>query len=161
MCWYVGAFISSEDKTDEFIDEGIWINGYNDKYLDNVNSVKVGDKIAIKSAYTQKYNLPFDINGGTASVMEIKAVGTVTKNHKDGRTLDVEWITLSPSKKWYFYTMRNTIWKVERSDDDSYNNVILDFIPIPETTVDKPNGINNVCRRCPPHHTAVCFRRPP
>lgn len=127
LCWYVGAFISSEDKTDEFIDEGIWINGYNDKYLDNVNSVKVGDKIAIKSAYTQKHNLPFNINGGTASVMEIKAVGTVTKNHKDGRTLDVDWIKLSPSKKWYFYTMRNTIWKVERTDDDSYNNALLDF----------------------------------
>lgn len=138
LCWYVGAFISSEDKTDEFIDEGIWINGYNDKYLDNVNSVKVGDKIAIKSAYTQKYNLPFDINGGTASVMEIKAVGTVTKNNKDGQTLDVEWIKLSPSKKWYFYTIRNTIWKVERSDDDSYNNALLDF-----TFENKPQVYND------------------
>ncbi len=127
LCWYVGAFISSEDKTDEFIDNDIWINGYADKYLDTVNSIKVGDRIAIKSAYTQKYNLPFNINGGTASVMEIKAVGTVIRNHKDGRTLDVDWMKLSPSKKWYFYTMRNTIWKVERTDDDSYNNALLDF----------------------------------
>ena len=39
--------------------------------------------------------------------------------------------------------------------------VNLVFIPIPETTVDKSNGINAVYRRCPPHHTAVCFRRPP
>ena len=138
LCWFVGAFISREDKTDEFIDEGRWINGYTDKYLDAVNSVKVGDKIAIKSAYTQKYNLPFNINGGTASVMEIKAVGTVTKNYKDGRTLDVEWIKLPPSKKWYFYTMRNTIWKVERTDDDSYNNALLDF-----TFENKPQVYND------------------
>jgi hypothetical protein len=40
-------------------------------------------------------------------------------------------------------------------------NIREHLIPIPKTTVDKSNGINDVCHRCPPHHTAVCFRRPP
>ena len=127
LCWYVGAFVSGVDKIDEYIDEGIWVNGYTNKYTNIVNSINVGDRIAIKAAYTQKSNLPFNINGGTASVMEIKAIGTVTHNHNDGRTLDVDWVKLSPSKKWYFYTMRNTIWKVERSDNDSFANALLDF----------------------------------
>lgn len=126
ICWYVSAFADGKDKTDEYIDEGIWIYGYTNK-TGIVNNIKVGDKIAIKVAYTQKNNLPFNINGGTASVMEIKAIGTVTKNYNDEHTLDVDWVKLSPSKKWFFYTLRKTIWKVERSENDSFANALLDF----------------------------------
>lgn len=127
LCWYVGAFIANENKADEFIDNGIWVNGYDEEYTDTVKQIKAGDKIAIKAAYTQKNNLPFDINGGTVSVMEIKAVGTVTKNYNDGKNLEVEWSRLKPSRKWYFYTMRSTIWKVVRESSDYMNAALLDF----------------------------------
>lgn len=129
LCWYVGAYTGGGDKhrEDEYITNGEWINGYDDKYLDIVNSVKVGDKIAIKSSHTQKNNLPFDINGQWVSVMEIKAIGTVTENIGDGRTLKVDWKRFTVPKKWYFYTGRNTIWKVERSQKKKYANALLDF----------------------------------
>lgn len=114
-CWFVGASWDDEDQTQRFIDEGIWENGYDDKYLQDVKSIKPGDRIAIKSTYTRKNNLPFSNRGNnTASVMGIKAVGVVTRNKKDGKRIEVEWKqTFSPAKEWYFFTGRNTIWKVE------------------------------------------------
>lgn len=129
LCWYVGAYTGDGDKhkEDEYIANGEWINGYEDKYLDIVNSVKVGDKIAIKSSYTQKNDLPFYVNGQTVSVMEIKAIGTVTENVGDGRTLKVDWKKFNVPKKWYFYTGRITIWKVERTQNNELANALLDF----------------------------------
>ena len=129
LCWYVGAYTGDGDKhkEDEYIANGEWVNGYEDKYLDIVNSVKVGDKIAIKSSYTQKNDLPFDVNGQTVSVMEIKAIGTVTENVGDGRTLKVDWKKFDVPKKWYFYTGRITIWKVERTQNNELANALLNF----------------------------------
>lgn len=53
-CWYVGANMEGVDYFDEFVKNGYWENGYENKYLDKVKSMQVGDKIVIKSAYTQK-----------------------------------------------------------------------------------------------------------
>ena len=126
--WFVGASYGkgSEDQTERFINEGIWQNGYKDKYLDVVRSMQPGDLIAIKSSYTRKRNLPFDGKDQTASVLGIKAIGVVTKNHNDGRFVDVEWgPRLEPVKEWYFYTNRNTIWQVV--PDDWMTEGLVDF----------------------------------
>lgn len=114
-CWFVGANWGGDDQTQRFVDEGIWENGYDDKYFQDVKSIKPGDRIAIKSTYTRKNNLPFSNRGkNMASVMGIKAIGVVTGNKKDGKRVEVEWKqTFSPVKEWYFFTGRNTIWKVE------------------------------------------------
>ena len=104
-CWFVGAAYGSEseDQSQRFFEEGIWVNGYKDKYLELVNKIKAGDKIAIKSSYTRKNNLPFNANGNTVSVMGIKATGIVTENIGDGRNLKVDWTPFSEKKEWYFY----------------------------------------------------------
>ena len=37
VCWFVGAFYDGKnDQTDRFLKEGIWENGYDDKYLEVV-----------------------------------------------------------------------------------------------------------------------------
>jgi 5-methylcytosine-specific restriction protein B len=113
--WFVGASYGkgSEDQTDRFLAEGVWQNGYKDKYLDVVRSMQPGDKIAIKSSYVRKRNLSFDNKEQSVSVMGIKAIGVVTKNHGDGRFVDVDWEPRQePVKEWYFYTNRSTIWRV-------------------------------------------------
>jgi transposase-like protein len=46
-----------------FLSEGIWENGYEDKHLDVLRSMRPGDRIAIKSSYTRKHGLPFDNRG--------------------------------------------------------------------------------------------------
>lgn len=55
-----------------------------------MKSIQIGDRIAIKSSYTRKHDLPFDNQGQTVSVMAIKAIGTVKENLGDGRTLKVD-----------------------------------------------------------------------
>lgn len=113
-CWFVGAsYDGNNDQTARFLREGIWENGYQDRYLSSVKSIQVGDRIAIKSAYTRKNHLPFDNRGQAVSVMAIKAIGTVKKNLGDGRILQVEWRPVEPPREWYFYTHRATIWKVQ------------------------------------------------
>lgn len=126
-CWLVGASWGRVNKTDEFIENEIWQNGYDDKYLDEVKHVKVGDKIVIKTTYTMKNNLPFEYNR-SASVMDIVAIGTVTKNLKDGKNLDVNWNNkLDEPKKWYFGSWRDTIQEIKR--DKSWKEAdLLDFI---------------------------------
>ncbi len=113
--WMLGAYWSDHDPPDmtqRFLDEGVWRNGYTDRYLDEVRSIKVGDKVAIKATSTQKHNLPFDSKGHTISRMEIKAIGTVVKNWGDGRTLEVEWEASFKPKNWYFYTSQKTLWRL-------------------------------------------------
>ncbi|MER8395416.1 AAA family ATPase [Mesorhizobium sp. M1340] len=111
--WFVGAIYGrTDDQTPRFLEEGIWENGYDDKHLDLVRSMRTGDRIAIKSSYTRKHGLPFDNRGHTVSVMTIKAIGTITENLNDGKRVRVEWTKLEPAREWYFFTHRGTVWRV-------------------------------------------------
>jgi 5-methylcytosine-specific restriction protein B len=115
--WFVGAsYGGTEDQTPRFLSEGIWENGYDDKHLDLVRSMQPGDRIAIKSSFTRKHNLPFDNRGNTVSVMAIKAIGTVTENLNDGKRVLVSWAKEQPQREWYFFTHRGTIWRVVPGD---------------------------------------------
>lgn len=116
--WFVGAMWGDEDLTDSFLKGGIWQNGYHDKFTDEVRSMKQGDRIAIKSAFSQKHGLPFESRGQVVSVMRIKAIGTVTRNHGDGRTVEVEWDTDYTPKDWYFYTYRSTVTRAKVEDEE-------------------------------------------
>lgn len=118
--WLVGAYWSDRDpadQTERFLEEGIWENGYRDRLLDEVKSMKVGDKIALKSASTQRKGLPFDNRNKTISRMTIKAIGTIVANRNDGRTVEVEWDQNFREKDWYCYTNRSTLWHL-RVDKD-------------------------------------------
>ena len=116
--WFVGAMWNgTEDQTERFLSEGIWQNGYDDRYLERVASIRSGDRIAIKTSFTMKYGLPFDNQKQPVSCMRIKAIGTVTEATKDGKTIKVDWQPLEKSKDWYFYTYRVTIVAADTSDD--------------------------------------------
>ena len=111
--WFVGAsFGGSDDQLPRFLADGIWENGYTDRFLDEVKSMRPGDRIAIKSSYTRKHNLPFDNRHRPVSVMAIKAIGRITGNPGDGRHVRVDWQRLEPFREWYFYTNRSTLWSV-------------------------------------------------
>ena len=109
--WFVGA-MWDEDQTARFLREGIWENGYDDRYLDLVRSMRTGDRIAIKSTYTRKHSLPFDNCGTSVSVMAIKAIGTITENLSDGKRVRVDWTQQDAPREWCFYTHRKTVWRV-------------------------------------------------
>ena len=80
--WY-GS--NPENQLPRFLNNGIWENGFDDKFNNKVNSVEIGSRIAAKTTYTRKEN------GKTISVLEIHAIGTVTGNLKNGKTLKVNW----------------------------------------------------------------------
>ena len=116
-CWFVGsAYGGTDDQTPRFLREGIWENGWGaggDKRLDEqVKSMRPGDRIAIKSSYRRKNNIPFDNQGRYVSTMAIKAIGTITKNLNDGCRVEVDWKPVVPQREWYFYTTRGTLWEV-------------------------------------------------
>ena len=141
--WMLGAFWSDNeppDQTQRFLDEGVWENGYKDRYLDEVRSMRVGDKIAIKAASTQRHDLPFDARGETVSRMTIKAIGTVVANRGDGRTIEVEWDPSFGPKEWYFYTYRNTVWQLRQ--DDQYAKRLIEF-----AFANKPQDYNWFCEK--------------
>jgi 5-methylcytosine-specific restriction protein B len=120
VTWFVGASGTvdgqAQDYTDRFLSEGIWENGYRTKFLDLVRSMRPGERIAIKSSYTRKNGLPFDNRGRVVSVLAIKAVGTITENLRDGRRVKVAWQKIEPPREWFFYTYRQTVWRVVPDD---------------------------------------------
>lgn len=113
-CWFVGAAYGqgTRDQSPRFIAEGIWENGYNDKYLDQVKSMRPSDRIAVKAAYTRKKDVGFDTRGNSVSVMGIKAIGTILENPGDGKRVKVDWKAVDPIREWYFYTYQKTVWKI-------------------------------------------------
>jgi 5-methylcytosine-specific restriction protein B len=121
--WLVGAYWNDRDPADQtkrFLEEGIWENGYDNRFQADVKAMQVGDKIAIKAAGTQRKNLPFDAKNRTVSRMTIKAVGTIVANRNDGRVIEVEWDQNFKEKEWYFFTHRSTLWHLRL--DDEYKN---------------------------------------
>jgi len=115
--WLVGAtYGAGRDQTASFLSQGIWKNGYEDRYQELVKAMRPGDRIAIKAAYTRKNGLPFANNGHPVSVMAVKATGVVLENLNDGQTVRVRWEPVSPTLEWYFYTHRRTIWRVQSGD---------------------------------------------
>lgn len=132
--WLVGAYWSDRDpadQTERFLEEGIWENGYINRFIADVQAMQVGDKIAIKAASTQRMGLPFDNKNKTISRMTIKAIGTIVANHKDGRTVEVEWEQNFQEKDWYFYTNRSTLWHLRMDAEYKYlelSTKLRDFV---------------------------------
>jgi 5-methylcytosine-specific restriction protein B len=132
--WLVGAYwddTEPADQTERFLAEGVWENGYFNRYLADVNSMRVGDKIAIKASSTQRINLPFDNRNKTVSRLLIKAIGTIVANRNDGRTVEVEWEPDFQEKSWYFYTNRSTVWHVRTTGKKVWTeaaNQLINFV---------------------------------
>lgn len=115
--WFVGANWDGADQTERFLSEGIWTNGYEDRFADHVQRMKPGDLIAIKASFTKKYGLPFDNRDRAVSCMRIKATGTVAERTQDGQTVRVDWRPSFDAKDWYFYTYRVTIVEAHVADE--------------------------------------------
>ena len=153
FAWYVGATGKNEegiytDFSDQFIDEGCWKNGWDTKFVDLVKTIQVGDKMALKSSYTRKHNLPFNNNGKVVGVMGIKAIGTVTKNPGDGKNLEVDWQRVTPVKEWYGKgVLRSTVHLVKAEDgltkklllQFTFGNVKQDYSLCEEQYADDPD----------------------
>ena len=117
--WFVGASWGEDgDQTSRFLGDGIWENGYDDRYLDEVRSMRPSERIAVKATYTRKLDLPFDNRGESVSVMAIKATGTITENQGDGKRVRVNWNALETTRReWYFHPLFLTVQRVIAGED--------------------------------------------
>ena len=133
--WLVGAKHGNTDMVNEFLSGNYWENGYDDKYLDIVNSININDYIAIKSSFTRK--LP---SGKTISVLRVKAIGIVTKNYNNGKKVDVNWLNTN-TKDYDNLSYRQTI---HRANDK--NSIIFSEItnPVKETLSVSINPVERV-----------------
>lgn len=126
--WFVGALWGDHgDQTERFLEEGIWQNGYDEKFAEHVARMKPGDRIAIKASFVKKYGLPFENQDKPVSCMRIKAIGTITEATKDGQTVKVDWTPLEEAKEWYFYTYRVTVVEAGASDDFARRLILFTF----------------------------------
>ncbi len=123
--YLVGAYWDGSfpaDQTGRFLSESIWENGYDDKFISDVNKISVGSHIAIKAAFTREK---------TKSVMAIKARGIVVKNQNDGKNLEVEWEEDFNPFEVNFGGYMTTIKEVKKRDHinsiwlDPSNNIVL------------------------------------
>ena len=124
--WFAGsAWGGTDDQLPRFLEEGVWENGYDDRFLELVRRIKPGDRIAIKASFVKKNGVPFDVGGKPVSVMRIKATGTVLENLGDGRTVRVAWDPQAEPRDWYFYTYRTTLVEADTETEDGRR--LVDF----------------------------------
>lgn len=127
--WIVGStFGGSDEQLDRFLEEGVWeIHTPSEKDAQSVKSMRVGDPIAIKSTFVQKYDLPFENNNQPVSVLRLKARGRVIANRGDGLKVEVDWDPGFTEKEWYFYTFRATIWKLDTDKEAARRLIAFAF----------------------------------
>lgn len=130
--WFAGAACGEGDQTERFVREGIWQNGYDEKFTDDVRRIRPGDRIAIKASFVRRHNLPFSAAGRPVSTMRIKAVGTVIENLGDGKTVRVNWQAVDPPRDWYFYTYRTTLHEADPNDQLARQLILFAFGNAPQ-----------------------------
>ncbi len=112
--WYDSENENNPDQSERFIINGVWENGYTDKFIEVVKGVSAGDKVAIKSSYATK---------DRKSMLRIKATGVVDENPGDGRKLKILWDEkFTPFDLEGYGGYRNTIQKVANEDIDAIFN---------------------------------------
>ncbi|MBI4857697.1 MAG: hypothetical protein HY818_13245 [Acetobacterium woodii] len=126
--WFVSAFSNNgNDRASRFINGGFWENYCSDNYEYLINTIKVGDRIALKATHNKTENIPFNNNGKIVSVMEIKAIGMVTKNYYNGKKIGVKWKKVDDLKEWYFFTFIRSVWKIEANPKNWMSKELLEF----------------------------------
>lgn len=109
--WLVGAFWGSENKLDEFVKDGYWENGWDDKFLNKVKEIKPGDYIGIKSLNRH------------ANETVVKALGIVTKNYNNGSKVDVNWL-IKEDKIYPNRRYNTTIHKITGTRIDMFDPLV-------------------------------------
>lgn len=109
--WLVGAFWGSENKLDEFIKNGYWQNGWEDRFLNKVKEIKPGDYIGIKTLNRHR------------NETVVRALGIVTKNYNDGSKVDVNWL-IKEDKVYANRRYNTTIHKITGNRVDMFKPLI-------------------------------------
>lgn len=124
--YFVDAYWA-DDQTKRFIENGIWENGFEERYYDIINSVKAGSNLFLKK---HKPNV------SETKFVEIYAWGIVTSNVGNGRQLKVNWMFIynSGRRAEYYGDTSSTVIKIQQN----YVNYFIEKFP---NWQEKLNGI--------------------
>lgn len=132
--WLAGTYWrgdSNEDKTNDFIDNGVWLNGFTensgDPSIEMVKKVKSGDLIALKGSSTKGENR-------SISFTKIKAIGEVQENFGDGVKLKVKWTYTGPAFDLDGYGYRKTF---ERARPEHIEAIFKRDLSVKQTLSDE------------------------
>lgn len=137
----VGFHYYGNEETSQlsrFIENGIWENGYDNKYSNIVNNVPVGALLAAKTTYTMTEN------NKTISVLKVYNIGKVITNPKNGKLLEVEWTeNFSPIEIKGGGAYRSTISQVhnENNIQSIFYNKTINQVLFPEEEIMSLNQI--------------------
>lgn len=98
--YFIGGFTwENESQKDRFLTEGIWENGYDDKFKDVYDRIRIGDYIGLKSTYVKQRK----------SWLRIHSIGEVKSVSKDSMLLCVNWFNIEQKDitgiTWYADTL--------------------------------------------------------
>lgn len=104
--YLAGSNWEREEQADRFFSDGIWENGYDDRFIDLTKTIQPGSILILKSTFAI----------GETGYLRIKGAGVVKENNGDGRRLQVDWRIKNynsdiSEKSGY----RRTIAKIEES----------------------------------------------
>lgn len=121
MRFFIGGYTwGKQNQLKRFINEGIWINGYEeDKYADLFGQISIGDMFALKSTFVKgrkpnaKSYLRIKQIGIVANIISKSSIRIKWFNHKEFDLTDIKWYA-------------NTLEEVVMGDDINriFGNVI-------------------------------------
>lgn len=107
--WLVSAMHGKNDRADDLIAGGYWTLA--DGLPAEAVAMRPGDRIAIKSTYVRKHDLPFDAQGRPVSCLRVKARGEIVAVEDD--RVRVAWDSAFELREWYYYTFRGSVWRLD------------------------------------------------
>ena len=134
--FFVGGFDwNGEKKHAEFLKDGTWENGWEDKFQNVVDSAQVGDIIFLKSTARKK-------EGG---YLRLHAIGVIFKNQKGNGILKVNWFEFNEEIELKRGAhLRNAIQKVgENYIDDILREVLAKYPDLPVIVEDLSKHFSN------------------
>ena len=98
--YFIGGFTwEGKSQKDRFLTEGIWENGYDDKFKGVYDKIRIGDYIGLKSTYVKQGK----------SWLRIYSIGEVKSVSKDSMSLRVNWFNIEQKDitdiTWYADTL--------------------------------------------------------
>lgn len=96
-----------------YLAQGQWQCPDPAKYGADLESMAVGDRIALKIVTTRTTGLPFFNADRQVSVMTIFATGAVAAVDAHAGVVDVAWQAQAAPRDWYFWTYMWPVWRVE------------------------------------------------
>ena len=99
--FFIAGFTwNNNSQKERFIEESIWENGYDDKYKDIYDKIRIGDYFALKSTFVKDKN---------KSCLRIHCIGTVTEVSKTSMQVNVKWTNKTikdiTNISWYANTL--------------------------------------------------------